>query len=52
MIVPNRWGPLSLSEEELATAMDRWMFPIVAGGRFYWSDEVSVAELRAKLADE
>jgi hypothetical protein len=52
MVVPNRWGPLSVSEEELATAFDRWMFPIVAGGTFYWSDEVSVAELRAQLADE
>ncbi|PSP48663.1 hypothetical protein BRC75_06095 [Halobacteriales archaeon QH_7_69_31] len=52
MVVPNRWGPLSVSEEELATAFDRWMFPIVAGGKFYWSDEVSVAELRAQLADE
>jgi hypothetical protein len=51
MVVPNRWGPLSVTEEELAAAFDRWMFPIVAGGTFYWSDEVSVAELRAKLAD-
>jgi hypothetical protein len=52
MVVPNRWGPLSVTEEELATAFDRWMFPIVAGGKFYWSDEVSVAEIRAHLAEE
>jgi hypothetical protein len=52
MVVPNRWGPLSVTEDELATAFDRWMFPIVAGGKFYWSDEVSVAELRTELAEE
>ena len=52
MVVPNRWGPLSVSEEELATAMDRWMFPIVADETFYWSDEVSVAELRTELTEE
>ena len=52
MVVPNQWGPLSVSKEELSTAIDRWMFPIVAGGKFYWSDEVSVAELGAELAEE
>jgi hypothetical protein len=52
MVIPNRWGPVSVSEEELATAFDRWMFPIVAGGKFYWSDEVSVTELRTELTDE
>jgi hypothetical protein len=52
MVVPDRWGPLSASEEELASAFDQWMFPIVAGGKFYWSDEVSVAELRADLAED
>jgi hypothetical protein len=52
MVVPNRWGPLSVSEEELATAVDRWAFPIVADEKFYWSDEVSVADLRAELPNE
>ena len=52
MVIPNRWGPVSVSEEELAMAMDRWMFPIVANETFYWSDEVSVAELRTELSEK
>jgi hypothetical protein len=52
MVVPNQWGPLSVTDEELARAIDRWTFPIVAGGEFYWSDEVTVEGLRAALVEE
>lgn len=48
--VPAQWGPVSVGDEELAEALDRWVFPIVAGGEFYWSDEVTVARLREELS--
>jgi len=52
LVVPAQWGPVDVSDAELADALDRWVFPIVAGGSFYWSDQVTVEELRSELLNE
>lgn len=50
--IPSKFGPVAAPEEDVAESLERWTFPIVAGGKFFWSDELTLPGLRSVLESE
>jgi len=50
-VIPGELGPWTVDRDTLASYLNHGLFPIIASGEFYWSDGVSVPELRRRLED-
>ena len=48
-IAPGEFGTWDVADESLAEALNSRMAPIIADNEFYWSNNVSVSELRSRI---
>ena len=50
-IIPGEFGTWSVDSGVLDEELDSRLTPIIAGGEFYWSNNISVQELRERIQD-
>jgi hypothetical protein len=48
-IMPGEYGPWEVDKSTLNNYLNQEPFPVVAAGEFYWSNDLSVPELKTEL---